>query len=82
MTPRGKHTRPHRVTLADIRAAVRAQTPAMEGHKLTVTWLQRPRAVVYPTGLRGYHARVRVEANGFRTREYLVQGDDEGWRMT
>lgn len=68
------------VTLAEVRASVREHTPDPPDG-LTVTWLKRPYPVTYPTGVRGYAARVRLEAPGFRAHDYLLMGDDTGWRM-
>jgi len=69
-----------RPTLAEVREVVRARTPGLP-ERVTVSWLVRPHAIEYPTGLRGYAARVRLEAPGFRAHDYLLLGDDSGWRM-
>lgn len=64
-------------TIADARRLARKGNPDAQG--LTVTWVERPHLVEYPTGRSGWLARVKVEADGYRTREMLLTAGD-GYR--
>ena len=45
---------------------------------LTITWVQSPRRVTYPTGLKGIYGTMRVAAPGYRTRLMIADHDASG----
>lgn len=62
-------------TLQDVVRMLRRSTPDADPK---VAWVQRPRLVTFPTGVRGYIGKVRVEAPGFRTTVMFINRDETG----
>lgn len=66
-------------TVKELRDSVIAKEGKIEG--LKVKYLNRPRQITYPTGLKGYRATVELSAPGFRTQTRNLLGDSQGWRF-
>jgi hypothetical protein len=49
-----------------------------EAPESTFEWVQKPKHVTYPTGVRGWIGRVRQSAPGYRARERIVDADESG----
>jgi len=46
--------------------------------KANVSWVEKMRTVVYPTGIKGRIGKVRVSAEGFKTKIMVVDQDENG----
>lgn len=62
----------NRPTLRRVRSLLGRTLP---GATISATWTEPPRLVTYPTGLRGYRAKVAVTAPGFRPTVMTVTSD-------
>jgi hypothetical protein len=55
-----------------------ARTEQLPISGVQARWVERPRLVTYPTGMRGYRAKAEVSAAGYRTTVRLVTADSHG----
>jgi hypothetical protein len=67
-----------RPTLADVRRMMLHGDTALRSRDLRLAWESKPRLVTYPTGVRGYLARVRVTHPGYRPSVLVVNRDEQG----
>ena len=66
------------MNLRNIRRVIAKNAPGLRQQDVTVTWVKRPRTLVYRDGKGTYQtAKVFVQAPGYNPREMIVQEDED-----
>jgi hypothetical protein len=66
-------------TITELKQSVIKKEGKVPG--LKVQWISRPKAIVYPTGLKGYRGTVQITAPGYNPTTRNLLGDSQGWRF-